>query len=341
MSRARVAAVIATVIILLILSLSYYFYTVLTTPFRGYSEPKLAVEIPPGKPLDWILRTLEERGVIRKAWPLRLVFRWRHTEGKSKAGEYVFDRPLSPLQVYEKLMAGEIQYTVLTVPEGSNVFDIGRILGGKGIGTDEEFRGALASQVTRDALRRIDPQITEAEGFLFPETYFLARGDGPQQVLSVMLREFSRRYGPAERRRAETLHRTTLEIVSLASLIEKETSQDSERELISGVFYNRLQKGMLLQCDPTVIYALLRNGTYRGEIYKSDLRFASPYNTYLHKGLPPAPICNPGWKSLQAALYPRETDKLYFVANNDGTHHFSVTLREHNAAVQKYRSKRK
>ena len=156
-----------------------------------------------------------------------------------------------------------------------------------------------------------------------------------------MIKQFQKEYGVAERARAAELKMTTLQVIALASLIEKETGQPSERSLISGVFHNRLKKSMLLQCDPTVIYALMLDGKYDGHISRADLQFPSDYNTYFSPGLPPGPICNPGKESIRAALFPQQTDKLYFVSRNDGSHYFSSTLQEHNRAVQQYQRKMK
>jgi UPF0755 protein len=174
------------------------------------------------------------------------------------------------------------------------------------------------------------------EGFLFPETYFLGKNDDTSTVLITMMHEFKKRYTSAFQQRASELGWSTIQVVTLASLIEKETGKKEERPLISGVFHNRMNKAMLLQCDPTVIYALLLRAEYKGYITKADLRLESPYNTYVTAGLPPGPICNPGEASIRAALYPEQTDKLYFVSRNDGSHYFSATLAEHNRAVQQY-----
>jgi UPF0755 protein len=308
----------------------------LTTPYRGYSEPKIAVTVPSGASLEAIAELLQSRGAIRHAWLLKSIFRWNGTEAQSKAGEYVFDRPMTPLEVYEKLLKGEVQYRVITVPEGFDLFDIGALLQAKEMAKEPEFRQVLQSPETIRQLKEIDPSLEQPEGFLFPETYFLARQEGAAKLVALMLREFQRNYGEFERQRASALGMSTLQVVTLASLIEKESGLPQERPLISGVFHNRLKRSMLLQCDPTIIYALLLNGRYRGEIYRSDLTFPSPYNTYIYPGLPPGPICSPGKQSLQAALYPQETDKMYFVSRNDGSHYFSATLQEHNRAVQQY-----
>jgi UPF0755 protein len=308
----------------------------LITPYKTYTERLLPITIAPGTSVNAIAQILYRKGVIIHPWVLKGLFIFNKTQGQSKAGDYVFDRALSPLQVYDKLLKGETHYSVLTIVEGSNIFDVERVLVTKNVGKQDEVRNALHSAQTIQALHGIDAGLNDPEGFLFPETYFLAKWEDAQKAVVLMLRQFNKHYGIPEKDRAKALGMTTLQIVTLASLIEKETAQSYERPLISSVFHNRLKKSMLLQCDPTVIYALILDGKYRGTIYRSDLQHPSLYNTYITAGLPPGPICNPGRASILAALYPQESEMLYFVAKNDGTHQFSSTLQEHNRAVQKY-----
>jgi UPF0755 protein len=336
----KAAKYFLTFVLLLIViaaAAGFYINRLQYIPYRSFSEPKIVVTIPQGSSLGFIVRTLHQKGVIQYPWLLRGIFYVHKTEGQSKAGDYVFDRAMSPMEVYEKLMKGEVSYTVVTIPEGSNIFDLQTILQEKQIATKEQFADAVKSPEVQQALHAIDPALHDPEGFLFPNTYFLSKRDTPANLLRIMLQEFSKHYGVAEKARAAQLQMSMLQLITLASLVEKETAQPKERPLIAGVFYNRLKKSMPLQCDPTVIYALLLTGHYRGEIYKSDLKTPSAYNTYVTPGLPPGPICNPGNDSIQAALNPDQTDKLYFVAKNDGTHYFSATLEEHNRAVKQYR----
>jgi UPF0755 protein len=280
---------------------------------------------------------MQEEGIVHCGWLLKALFRYHGTGGKIKAGEYAFDRPMTPEQVYEKLLKGEFVYRTITVVEGADQFDVQTALVNGRIGTPAEFETAVHSPETLAALRQIDPSLDSTEGFLFPETYFVAKWDSTQEAILMMLREFGKRYGENERHRARELGLSTLQVVTLASLIEKEAANEAERPLIAGVFQNRLRLKMLLQCDPTVIYAMKLAGIYNGRILTEDLHRPSPYNTYVNPGLPPSPICNPGQASLQAALYPSQTDKLYFVLKEDGAHYFSATLQEHNRAVAQYR----
>jgi peptidoglycan lytic transglycosylase G len=312
------------------------------TPYKGYKASKIAVTIHPGMSVSAIANALHKKGIIPHPWYLKGIFIWQKTQGLSKAGDYAFDRPMSPWEVYEKLMKGEMQYTVVTVPEGSNIFDIENIFVTKKVGLHEDFRIAIESKEVVAALKSVDPVIEHAEGFLFPNTYFFTKRElDAQTAVLIMIRQFQKEYGEAERTRAAELKLNTLQVVTLASLIEKETAEPAERSLIAGVFHNRLQKAMLLQCDPTVIYAMMLSGTYHGKISRADLQFDSAYNTYVKPGLPPAPICNPGRESIHAALNPQQTEMLYFVSRNDGTHYFSLTLQEHNRAVQQYQRNKK
>jgi UPF0755 protein len=315
----------------------YHIRSRIYQPYKGYSESRIAVTIYPGMSVDSISRVLYNRGVIPNPWYLKGIFIYKNTQSQSKAGDYVFDRPMSPWEVYQKLMKGEMQYTVMTVPEGANIFEVGNIFQLKNIGKREDYQIALDSREVHDALRAIDPAIQHAEGFLFPNTYFLSKREmDAGTVVLLMIKQFRKVYGDAQKKRASELNLSTLQVITLASLIEKETALPSERPLISGVFHNRLQKSMLLQCDPTVIYALVLAGGYKGTLSRADLQFPSPYNTYVSGGLPPGPICNPGKESILAALYPEQTNMLYFVSKNDGSHYFSSTLQEHNRAVRQY-----
>ena len=337
--------VLLVLFVLILIAGGAFLYEVhkkLYEPYKGYAEPKIAVTVHPGMSVNSIARTLHSKGVIPHPWYLKGLFIYNKTQGQSKAGDYVFDRPMSPWEVYEKLMKGEMQYTVMTVPEGANVFDIENIFAMKGIGKKEDFRIAIESKEVLDALHAIDPSIQHAEGFLFPNTYFLTKREmDSRTVVLLMIKQFRKIYGEPQKKRAAELKMSALQIITLASLIEKETGQPGERPLISGVFHNRLQKSMLLQCDPTVIYAQMLAGTYDGQISRADLQFVSPYNTYVTAGLPPGPICNPGKESITAALFPGQTNMLYFVSKNDGSHYFSATLQEHNRAVQQYQRGKK
>jgi UPF0755 protein len=335
MTRRKIFAVIFFILMLAITAIGIFIWSELNKPYRKFTEDKLLVAIPSGTSLDSASRLLTTKGVVKDPWLLKGLFYYNRTQAKMKAGEYVFDRALTPFEVYDKLLRGEQQYLVITVPEGTNTFDLPAILAKEGI-KPEAVQAAMKSPLVLADLQSIDPGIHNCEGFLFPETYFFTKTDDAEKILLKMIGEFKKRFLSQIRTRAQELGMSVLNVVTLASLIEKETGQGSERRLISGVFHNRLKHSMLLQCDPTVIYALRLTNDYKGTLTRADLQKQSPYNTYVTPGLPPGPICNPGAAAIQAAMNPETTDKLYFVSKNDGTHYFSATLQEHNRAVQQY-----
>jgi len=338
----KIILLLLLVMVVTAAAIAYHIQHRVFGPYKGYREPKIAVTIHPGMSVNAIAKILHSKGVIPHPWYLKGIFIYKKTQGQSKAGDYVFDRPMSPWQVYEKLMKGEIQYTVMTVPEGANVFDVENIFEMKGVGRRDDFRIALQSKEVLGSLKAIDPLIESPEGFLFPNTYFLTKREmDARTAILLMMKQFAKIYGAAERKRAAELNLNTLQVITLASLIEKETAQPSERPLIAGVFHNRLKKSMLLQCDPTVIYALAQEDRYSGKLTLADLRFQSPYNTYVSPGLPPGPIANPGYASLVAAVQPASTNYLFFVRTVESRHTFSETLAAHNRAVAAYRKMRR
>ncbi|MGD0782073.1 MAG: endolytic transglycosylase MltG, partial [Candidatus Aminicenantales bacterium] len=228
----------------------------------------------------------------------------------------------------------DVRRIPVTVAEGLTSLETFPLFVAAGFGTEEEFHKASTDT---SALGILDPLAADLEGYLYPETYRLPKGIPAAGILSKMVDQFRGVFAEPWRRRAAALGFSVRDAVILASLIEKETGRPEEKPLVSSVFHNRLRADMRLECDPTIIYALKKAGTYDGKLHGKDLRFESPYNTYLHAGLPPGPICNPGRASLAAALHPADTEFLYFVARHDGSHQFSRTLREHNRAVDEYR----
>ncbi|HEX4067950.1 MAG TPA: endolytic transglycosylase MltG [Acidobacteriaceae bacterium] len=288
------------------------------------------VDILPGTPSAQIAAQLKQQGIIRSRYVflgLRLA-----RGGTLKAGEYRFDRPLPMISVWDRIRRGEVYTVALTIPEGSNVFDIGARVEAAGLGSKAAFVAGAKEYV--GLIRDIDPTAPSLEGYLFPDTYKFARHTEPQEMMAVMVGRF--RKAARQIGLNGDVHRT----VTLASLVEKETPLDMERPLVASVFVNRLDKDMPLMTDPSVIYAALLDGRYRGTIYQSDLQADSSYNTYRHAGLPPGPICNPGVKSLEAAMHPAQTDFLYFVAagaDPSGQSRFSATLEEHAKDVEAYR----
>lgn len=293
------------------------------------------VDIAPGTSAVAIGAQLQQSGIIRSRYGFDLARAWKG--GTLKAGEYRFDHPARLLDVYARIARGDVYTRALTIPEGFNLFDIAQAVENAGLGSKEAFLAA-ARQHT-ELIANLDPHATSLEGYLFPDTYRFSRHATPEQMLSTMVHRFRQVAAQLNLREGSSAgdEADLARVVTLASLVEKEVSQDSERPLVAGVFVNRLAQHIPLATDPTIIYAALLENRYRGAIYASDLKQDSAYNTYIHAGLPPGPICNPGVAALRAALSPAKTDYLYFVADATGHSRFSASLKEHSAQVQQYR----
>lgn len=314
----------------------------LYSPFRGYTGNVVLV-IRQGAHAEDVAGQLARRGVLRRRLPFLLRY-WvgRRHQQSIKYGEYLFDRPLSASQVYEKLIRGEVYLHTVVIPEGSDRFDTAGILQ-REIGLDPERFLAATRDPSR--IRDLDPGSPTLEGYLFPDTYRFPQGAPASRVVQTMLRRFRHvwemQIRPGMPPGVQNLH----DVITLASLIEKETPAPQERPLIAGVFTRRLQLRMPLQCDPTVIYALRLDrraeDPFKGPLTASDLEVNSPYNTYTHAGLPPGPICSPGLASIEAALHPAPGKALYFVSNNHGGHVFADTLTQQNRNVAHYRKQLK
>jgi UPF0755 protein len=327
-------------------------------PYQGFSGETF-VQLPRGAGSAGIARALQRAGVIRYAWAFLLERTFRPS-AKLQAGEYRFADAAPVGDVFERIARGDIYFFEFTAPEGSNIFDIARSLEAQGVMTATEF---LEAAFDPSLILDLAPRAETLEGFLFPSTYRLSHATTAAQLTKMMTdkfrKEWTRLAAPAngdqnfdpqhvdpvradplhsDPVRADPLHSDPLRVITLASLIEKETGVAEERPLVASVFTNRLEKGMRLECDPTTIYAALLENRYRGKIHRSDLASANPYNTYQNAGLPPGPIANPGAAAIAAALAPAETTFLYFVAKPEGgSHQFSATMSEHEKAVQAYR----
>jgi UPF0755 protein len=303
-----------------------------TTPGPGPAS-NVFFEVPKGRSVRAVAADLGHRKVIRNPLALTLAAELFYSRQRPKSGEYEFTFPASAKDVLFKMSRGRIYLRPLTIPEGLTADEVGELLGTLG-GVDP---GAFRSAFRRTALvSEWDAAAPDLEGYLFPDTYLVPRKVQAVELVEAMVAEFRKAFAEGWRRRAAELGMSVRDIVILASLIEKETALALERPLISAVFHNRLRVGMKLDCDPTVIYALRLEDKYSGRLLSRDLQFPSPYNTYLHAGLPPGPICSPGRSSLDAALYPAAESYLYFVAQGDGSHRFSRTFGEHQKAVQRY-----
>jgi len=284
----------------------------------------------PGWSTRHIARNLQQQGVIRSSAAFLMV---QYAKGlpSLKAGEYKFDQPANALQVWHRLVAGDVYARTVVVPEGFNIYDIAQAVEQAGLGPASDFITAAKSDTF--LLRDVDPDAKTLEGYLFPDTYQFTRIDTAHDIVAAMVHRF--------KREAQTIgllgNADTHRIVTMASIVEKETADAKERPMVAAVYYNRLQRNMALAADPSVIYAALLAGRYRGTIYQSDLQYDSPYNTYRYPGLPPGPIANPGLASLQAAMHPARVDFLYFVSDNNGHHRFARSLEEHARNVAAYR----
>ena len=300
----------------------------------GYA---LFLPLQPAAPVTVLLRSgsstrhiaaeLRAAGAIRSVPGFLVVNSWR---GKSlKAGEYRFDQPASAVEVYDRIARGDMVVHTVVVPEGANLYEVANVLQEAGLGSAGDFV-RVAHSDTR-LIADLDPQATSLEGYLFPDTYHFSRTQNLHDIAAAMVHHF--------RQEAGLLGLTTNvhQVVTMASIVEKETSVPEERPLVASVYYNRLHRGMLFGADPTVVYASLLAGRYTGVIHESDLQLDSPYNTYKVAGLPPGPIANPGRASLAAAMHPAQSDYLFFVSDNHGHHRFAKTAAEHARNVAAYR----
>jgi UPF0755 protein len=306
-------------------------YLSLNATYHGFRDPVI-LDFPKGTSTRAMADKLAHNGVIRYSWQFLMVRALRQ-DRKLQAGEYRFARADTPSNVFNRIARGDVFFYELVVPEGSNMFDIAASVGSFDFLKPSDF---LAAARNPSLIRDLAPQAPTLEGYLFPATYRITRSTTVQQLCAMMTAQFRKQW----RELQDPAHtRTVNEIVTLASLVEKETGRHEDRPIVASVYENRLRKGMALDCDPTTIYAALLDARYRGTIYRSDLASDNAYNTYRHVGLPPGPIANPGVASLKAALAPAETDYLYFVAKPDGSgaHQFSKTIEQHNVAVQQYR----
>lgn len=293
----------------------------------GYSSRRIAIE-------------LKRAGIIRDE---RVFWLWHvlHRKRSLKAGEYQFERVANLPQVYDRIARGDIYFHVVTIPEGYTMFDIAKAIEDAGLGSAVDF--LHIAETRTQLISDLAPRATSLEGYLFPNTYQFTRTQTLEEMAAAMVRQFRQvaqqiglNSGPNSDPNSSP-NPDLPTIVTMASIVEKETAVPEERPLVAGVYYNRLAQRMALDADPSVIYAELLAGTYQGSLHHADLSVNSPYNTYRFPGLPPGPIGNPGRSSLAAALHPESTDFLYFVADGNGHHRFAHNLEEHNRNVAAYR----
>lgn len=299
-------------------------------PYKGFEGPEQFVEVPTGSGVAAIGRRLAQAGVVRDPVTFRYAV-WLIGGAKTlKAGEYRFDRAMTPQEVARKLARGDVYLRQITFREGLSIRDMAALFEGQGFGP----RQALVDAASRpEAIRGLDPAAVDLEGYLFPDTYALPRRATAATLVQMMVTRFQKQVGGDLPQRAAAAGMSVHEAITLASIVEKETGKPEERPLVAAVYANRLKIGMGLQCDPTVIYALQRAGRDTKNLTREDLQYDSPYNTYRYAGLPPGPIASPGKASIDAALKPAAVPYLYFVSRNDGSHAFATTLAEHNKNV--------
>jgi len=309
------------------------FYYFATHPASDVARPVI-VEITPGMTLKKAASLLAERNLIRNAFSFHLLAYLQNKQNQIQIGEYELSASMVPGEILNIVTSGKTVLHAVTIPEGYRITEIAALLAQHELADQNEL---LLQTRNRELIQTAGISADSLEGYLFPETYHFSKYTTEQKVVQKMLQTFKEHAETPEFiNRAKALNLSFHDIVTLASLIEKETGLDEERKLISSVFHNRLKKNMRLQTDPTVIYAI---SGFDGNIRKKDLSIDSPYNTYKYSGLPPGPIASPGLQSIVAALYPSETNYLYFVSRQDGSHQFSSSLLEHNQAVQKYQLK--
>jgi UPF0755 protein len=296
----------------------------------GSWEGKLVL-IPKGSPLPEVVGILREGGILPHPLAFRALVLLTFSGRRLHYGEYALPTPPSAFEAWRKLVRGDVIKYEVTVPPGANLYDVAKLLEEKHLATAEAF---LATAASPAVLGRLEIPGESAEGYLFPDSYILVKPVTPEEILEFMVRQFRRKAPPDAEKRAKEAGLSLHQVVTIASIIEKETGVEEEKPIVSAVIRRRLALGMPLQMDPTVIYGVKR---FDGTVTRQDLRTAGPYNTYLNRGLPPGPIANPGLAALAAALNPSTAEYLYFVSRNDGSHTFSRTLPEHNRAVERFR----
>ncbi len=311
---------------------AYFGFTRVHEAHKGYEGGEVFVEIPPGTGPAAIGEQLIAAGVVRDSITFRAAL-WLSGQARAlKAGEYRFDRPMTATEVIDKIARGDVYRRLLTFREGLTIAEMATIYEEGGFGSRQDFEKAARNPAP---IANVDAAARDLEGYLFPETYTLGRDTSAAQLVAQMVDLFEKSI-PSLRDEWKARNLTVREAVTLASLVEKETGVSEERPLIAAVYLNRRRIGMPMQADPTVIYALQRDGRYDGNVRRDDLQYDSPYNTYRYPGLPPGPIAAPGKASLEAVARPADAQYLYFVSKNDGSHVFATTLEEHNRNVQRW-----
>lgn len=313
---------------MLVICLGFFGWAAWQVYFPMAPPASAAVLLHPGYSTRHIAAELKRQGVIRSELAFE-VWHAMHRKRSLKAGEYHFDHPATLREVHDRIARGDVYFHVVTIPEGYTIFDIAKTMQDSGLAPANDFLRVARNRT--DLIADMAPEAKSLEGYLFPSTYQFTRTQSLDDMVAAMVHQF--RQVAQQIGLNSEVHR----VVTMASIVEKETAVADERPMVASVYYNRLAQRMALDADPGVIYAQLLSGTYTGSLHHADLAVNSPYNTYRFPGLPPGPIGNPGQSSLQAALHPAQTQFLYFVADGNGHHRFARSLEEHNRNVVAYR----
>ena len=335
--RAKYLAGVAILLAVLAAAAVGRLYYRLKHPSGAGALSAVTIVFPQGTTTAQIFRRLAETGVVPDGRVAEVYYRLYRSKTRLQAGEYLFDRPMPIDDVINRMGRGEVVKYSVVVPDGLTAEETFQLFWSRGIGGPEGFERALRET---ELLPGVTSGATDLEGFLFPDTYLVTRSTSARAIVDLMVAQFRKNFTPEMREQAQRLGLTLLQAVTLASIVEKESGLPSEGPEIASVYLNRLKRGMRLQADPTVIYALRRDKKWNGTLYRSDYAYDSPYNTYVYAGLPPGPICNPGTNALKSAVTPARTDYLYFVADTSGGHRFSRTFEEHLAAIAAARRQR-
>lgn len=304
-------------------------------PAQVENTQEILVNVPQGQSLKTTADLLYQKNIIKNSFKLVVIARLKGYDKRLKAGEYLLSAAMTPREILSIMVRGEVRLHKLTVPEGYNLHQIAEVVSQAGFGTRDEFIEIASDPVL---VRKLGLEAETLEGYLFPDTYFFPKAATIEKIAMTMVKRFWSIFKPEWKARAKDLGFSVHQVVTLASIIEKETGAALERPRISSVFHNRLRRKMRLESDPTVIYG---TKDFDGNLTRKHLKTRTPYNTYKIRGLPVGPIANPGRASLEAALFPEKTAYLYFVSKKDTTHHFSTNLTEHNRAVRRYQLGRK
>jgi UPF0755 protein len=335
--RRPLLIIFAAVILLGLAAAAKWLQRELEMPYFNAPSGETYVDIPRGAKPREVTDLLVKNGILHSSLPFIIYLRAANLGRQIQAGEYRFNKPATPEQVAGRLIRGDVYFLSVTVPEGLTACETIDLLARNGLGKPVDFRKAL---LKTNWIVDLYPEAQTLEGYLFPETYRFGRKDDPEKIIRTMVDQFRSRLGRILEQTPQSSGLSVSKAIILASMIEKEVKKPEERPIVASVYINRLKRGMPLACDSTIVYALKTAGVYNGNIRKADLVMESPYNSYIHPDLPPGPISNPGAASLQAALNPANTDYLYYVSRNDGTHQFSNNYQSHVSAVDRYQKSR-